>query len=62
MSTPKNLSHKKACEMLLSEKYGEELTFKDHGTYGDEIPEKFDTIFIRMAAIINGISIIYYPK
>ena len=60
--TPSKISHKTVCKKLLSEKYHEEVDFSGYPDFGTAIPEKYNTLFIRMVSILNNVSMLYYPK
>lgn len=49
-------------DKLAMDKGIEPINFNDiQGDFGDVIPTKYNYIFIRMASILNGPTIVYYP-
>ena len=60
--TPNGYSHKRACEEILSSKYGEKIHFENYDDFGNEVSEKYNTILIRIVSILINVSILYYPK
>jgi len=63
----KGTSHQVVAQEIFDElainKGIEPINFNDiPGDFGDAIPVKYNYIFIRMASILNGPTIVYYPE
>lgn len=59
---PNGTSHKKVCQELIDNISDKHIDLdKVENDFGDTISKEYDTIFIRMASILNGSTIIYYP-
>lgn len=60
--SPKGISHKKVVQDMLDEMYDKHIDLsKEEFDYGDVIPLEYNCIFIRMASILNGATVVYYP-
>lgn len=60
---PKNISHQRAVQELCDTLPGEHIDLsKVEGDFGHAIPLEYNSIFIRMASILNGPTIVYYPE
>jgi len=58
---PTKVSHKKICQEIFDQ-HGIDADFNKYdGDFGDAIAEEYNSIFIRMASIYNGSTIIYFP-
>lgn len=60
---PSNMSHKKTCQEIFASIGDDRVDFDNcEGDFGDAIAEEYNSIFIRMASVLNGSTIIYFPK
>lgn len=60
---PSGTSHKKTCQAIFDSLDVKHINFSAlEGDFGVAIPEEYDSIFIRMASILNGSTVIYYPE
>lgn len=60
--SPKGISHRKVVQEMLDEMYDKHIDLsKFEFDYGEEIPIEYNCIFIRMASVLNGATVVYYP-
>lgn len=60
--SPKGISHRKVVQDMLDEMYDKHIDLSEvEFDYGDAIPAEYNCIFIRMASILNGATVVYYP-
>lgn len=60
---PGGISHRKICQDIFDTIGDKHIDFgKVDGDFGDIISKEYGCIFIRMASILNGSTIIYYPE
>lgn len=60
--SPKGMSHLKTTQDIINNNNFEYLNLASiPGDFGNYIPMKYNTVFIRISSIINGPTIIYYP-
>ena len=60
---PNGMSHRKVCQELLDNISDTHIDLAEvDGDFGDIIPKEFNTIFIRMASLLNGSTVVYYPE
>ena len=60
---PGGMSHRKICQDIFDAISDKHIDFSQvDGDYGNFIPKEYGCIFIRIASVLNGPTIIYYPE
>ena len=60
--SPSGTTYKKVCQEILDNISDEHFDLsRVEGDFGNALPKEFNAIFIRMASILNGSTVIYYP-
>ena len=59
---PRGISHRKVCQDIIDTISDMHIDLgKVDGDFGNVIPREYGYVFIRMASVLNGSTIIYYP-